>query len=171
MVKWFDKGKVKGYRAPTGKKGRKIPRDNLVAFMKENGIPMGNLDEEEIFRILGVSLDYLVMMTMGNMFIEEEGYRLEFTSSAFQAGILLVEQNPDVVLVGFSLGEGIAAQLAETVGHRPTFRPPVVAITGQDKDESVKITGFDKVFNTPVNCAALEHYINNKFIEKFKPKK
>lgn len=39
---WFDSGRLKGYRLP-GSKDRRIPRENLVAFMKANGMPLREL--------------------------------------------------------------------------------------------------------------------------------
>ena len=39
-VKWFDEGLLEGYKLP-GSKDRRIPRGELVRFMKEYGIPGG----------------------------------------------------------------------------------------------------------------------------------
>jgi excisionase family DNA binding protein len=48
VSKWFDSGKLRGYRVP-GSQDRRIPRDQLVRFMKDHGIPVpeGLLDPEE----------------------------------------------------------------------------------------------------------------------------
>ena len=40
VTKWFDKKLLGGYRIP-GSKDRRIPRAELVRFMKEYGIPGG----------------------------------------------------------------------------------------------------------------------------------
>jgi excisionase family DNA binding protein len=42
VSKWFDSGKLRGYRAQ-GTGGRRIPRDNLIRFLQENGMPLGSL--------------------------------------------------------------------------------------------------------------------------------
>ena len=44
VTKWFDTGRLKGYRIP-GSQDRRIPRDELVNFMKQHGIPLGDLEE------------------------------------------------------------------------------------------------------------------------------
>lgn len=39
VSKWFDGGRLAGYRIP-GSKDRRIPRDTLVRFMRQHGIPI-----------------------------------------------------------------------------------------------------------------------------------
>ena len=43
VSKWFDSGRLKGYRIP-GSQDRRIPRDQLIRFLKENHMPLGALD-------------------------------------------------------------------------------------------------------------------------------
>jgi excisionase family DNA binding protein len=43
--KWFDSGKLKGYRVP-GSHDRRVPRDELIRFLKVNGMPLCGLEEE-----------------------------------------------------------------------------------------------------------------------------
>ncbi len=38
IIRCFDNGSLKGFRVP-GSRFRRIPRDQLFAFMKDNGIP------------------------------------------------------------------------------------------------------------------------------------
>jgi uncharacterized protein (TIGR02996 family)/excisionase family DNA binding protein len=42
VSKWFDSGKLRGYRIP-GSQNRRIPRVNLIRFLKENNMPLGTL--------------------------------------------------------------------------------------------------------------------------------
>lgn len=39
VMKWFDSGKLKGYRIP-GSNDRRIPREQLIRFMKDNGMTL-----------------------------------------------------------------------------------------------------------------------------------
>ena len=43
IIRCFDSGRLRGFRVP-GSRFRRIPRDALVAFMKENGIPPDALE-------------------------------------------------------------------------------------------------------------------------------
>lgn len=40
---WFDKGLLKGYRLP-GRQDRRFPRENLVQFLTEHGMPLDELE-------------------------------------------------------------------------------------------------------------------------------
>lgn len=46
VAKWFDSGRLKGYRLP-GSRERCIPHAYLVKFLKEHGMPLGDLETEE----------------------------------------------------------------------------------------------------------------------------
>jgi len=46
VTKWFDSGRLKGYRLP-GSQDRRIPREYLIKFLEEHGMPLGELEEEE----------------------------------------------------------------------------------------------------------------------------
>src|SRR5690349_16009953 len=43
IIRCFDAGRLGGFRVP-GSKFRRIPRDALIKFMKDNGIPLDNLE-------------------------------------------------------------------------------------------------------------------------------
>ena len=43
IIRCFDNGSLKGFRVP-GSRFRRIPRDQLYSFMKENGIPTEALE-------------------------------------------------------------------------------------------------------------------------------
>jgi excisionase family DNA binding protein len=44
VVRWFDEGKLGGYVLP-GSKDRRIPKNDLAAFMEHNNMPLDNLNE------------------------------------------------------------------------------------------------------------------------------
>ena len=44
--KWFDSGKLAGYRIPLSN-DRRVPRENLIRF-KENGMPLGELEDAAV---------------------------------------------------------------------------------------------------------------------------
>ena len=43
VIRCFDSGQLKGFRVP-GSRFRRIPREHLFAFMRENGIPTDALE-------------------------------------------------------------------------------------------------------------------------------
>jgi hypothetical protein len=45
VVHWFDSGRLRGHRQGAGRGKRVITRDDLVRFLKEHGMPLGELAE------------------------------------------------------------------------------------------------------------------------------
>src|SRR5689334_23227332 len=43
VVKWFDSGRLRGYRIP-GHQDRRIPREHLLRFLNEHVMPLGELE-------------------------------------------------------------------------------------------------------------------------------
>ena len=43
VIRCFDSGRLKGFRVP-GSRFRRIPRELLIEFMKQNEIPLNQLD-------------------------------------------------------------------------------------------------------------------------------
>jgi two-component system response regulator RpaA len=46
VSRWFDSGKLKGYFIG-GSRNRRIPRASLISFCRENGLPLGELENEQ----------------------------------------------------------------------------------------------------------------------------
>ena len=46
IIRCFDSGRLEGFRVP-GSRLRRIPRQSLIRFMKENNIPIDNVDNIE----------------------------------------------------------------------------------------------------------------------------
>ena len=72
VSKWFDSGRLKGYRIP-GSQDRRIPRDSLIKFLKEHGMPLGDLEDEAMAKVLIVAQDQVL--------IEQLIYKLWKTSN------------------------------------------------------------------------------------------
>ena len=60
VSKWFDSGRLKGYRIP-GSQDRRIPREYLIKFLKEHGMPLGDLEDEAMAKVLLVGQDQLLI--------------------------------------------------------------------------------------------------------------
>jgi len=58
VSKWFDSGRLRGYRIP-GSQDRRIPREQLIKFLKEHGMPLGELEEEGWHKILIIGAESL----------------------------------------------------------------------------------------------------------------
>ena len=127
VCKWFDTGRLRGYRIPSG--DRRIPRNHLMTFLKESQMPLGTLEEEPA--------------ASTNTAAEEDSRRAVFTTTQvgkichvaqrtvakwFDAGLLggyritgsLDRRIPRENLIGFLQRHGMPlGSLAEEGAHHP----------------------------------------------------
>ena len=86
VSKWFDSGRLKGYRIP-GSQDRRIPRDCLIKFLKEHGMPLGDLEDETLAKVLIVAQDQVLIENVKRELPIERQFKVSVASSGFDAGI------------------------------------------------------------------------------------
>src|ERR1700691_4616501 len=74
VSKWFDSGRLRGYRIP-GSQDRRIPREHLIRFLKEHGMPLGELEDEAMGKILLVGADQLFIDRLRELLPDDEDYK------------------------------------------------------------------------------------------------
>ena len=102
VSKWFDSGRLKGYRIP-GSQDRRIPREQLIRFLKEHGMPLGELEEEEWHKILVIGAEKLFIDRLKELLPEDEDYKYEIANSGFEAGIQAESFHPDTIIIDLGL--------------------------------------------------------------------
>jgi len=151
VSKWFDSGQLKGYRIP-GSRDRRIPRDELIRFMRAHGIPLGNLG---VVRraILIIDTD----VKRHREFTERVGKRgieVKVVDNCLAAGAQLAWLIPAVVVINLtSVFEPM--RVAEWIRAEPwtrTVRLVGLATRKKLHEEQQKLlpAGFDTIL--PVDC-------------------
>src|SRR5512146_2020589 len=82
VTKWFDTGKLRGYRIP-GSRDRRIPRPQLLAFMRAHGIPIDVL-EQTATRVLIVGGSEAFRQELERI----DRYQVHLAVNRFEAGML-----------------------------------------------------------------------------------
>ncbi|MFP4105843.1 MAG: helix-turn-helix domain-containing protein [Phycisphaerae bacterium] len=95
VSKWFDTGKLRGYRIP-GSRDRRIPLPQLIAFMRAHGMPLDGLDGG-FCRILMLSPE--ATPELSDVLTESAKYEVRVADSGFQAGVLAQQFRPHVVIL------------------------------------------------------------------------
>jgi excisionase family DNA binding protein len=101
VSKWFDTGKLRGYRIP-GSKDRRIPLQQLVRFMRTHGIPLNGLDTG-VTRVLLVESDQGISDLLSTALAREAGYDVQIARTAFEAGAMAEAFKPQVLLLDVDL--------------------------------------------------------------------
>ena len=95
VSKWFDRGQLRGYRIP-GSRDRRIPVDQLVAFMRANGIPLTGLDGG-VSRVLVIGAGAPADATPEAA--ERKGLEIRQAANGFEAGVIAQQFRPHVVVL------------------------------------------------------------------------
>src|SRR5438445_9408908 len=107
VSKWFDSGRLRGYRIP-GSQDRRIPREHLIKFLKEHGMPLGELEEEGLHKILIIGADKLFVDRIREMLPEADDFKYELANSGFEAGIQAASSPPAPTGTDLPLGRSAA---------------------------------------------------------------
>lgn len=112
IIRCFDSGKLQGFRVP-GSKFRRIPRDELIRFMRTNGIPVSAI-EGSVRRVLCVFDEGSRVSALASALGEMDRVDLVSVTSGFDAGWALSQHRPHLVV----LESGSDACTAEMIRSR-----------------------------------------------------
>jgi len=157
VLKWFNSGRLKGYRLP-GSQDRRIPLENLIQFIKENGMPLRGLEDYLRYRVLLVSVDATFDRLLRESLSKVEDYRFEYASSVFEFGALVATIRPDAIVLDFSLGRResieIVCDLRKDDAYSSTL---IIGLVSEDEAEPEQLLeyGFNVVFKKPLDVAVI----------------
>src|SRR5438045_3342000 len=133
VSKWFDSGRLRGYRIP-GSQDRRIPREHLIRFLKEHGMPLGELEEEGWHKILVIGAEKLFINRVQELLPEDEEYKYEVANSGFEAGIQAESFHPDTIIVDLAMGRSEALQIAGNLRRNPQYEHTmIIALASEDE--------------------------------------
>ena len=101
IIRCFDSGRLQGFRVP-GSRFRRIPRADLLRFMKANDIPTDVLDSR-IKRILIVDDDEQIVGLLADVLGKDERFEIETATTGYDAGLLTEQFRPHLVLLDYML--------------------------------------------------------------------
>lgn len=101
IIRCFDSGQLKGFRVP-GSKFRRIPRESLLNFMKDNQIPMDGFDSDTI-RVLVVDDDPDIIELFVDALGNNKRFELETATTGYDAGLKTRSFRPDVIVLDYML--------------------------------------------------------------------
>ena len=168
VSKWFDSGRLRGYRIP-GSQDRRIPREQLVRFLKEHGMPLAELEDETQNKLLLVGLDGTLAATLRERLPETDGFKFEIAASGFEAGIQAESLHPDCIVIDLKLGRAEALQICQNLRKKPEYQKTIlIALVGAEDMAGDGLTqqGFNEVFRKPFDVALLAERIRRMVAER-----
>jgi len=159
VSKWFDSGRLRGYRIP-GSQDRRIPREHLIRFLKEHGMPLGELEDEAMGKILLVGADGNVRSNLDEL-MGNNDFKIDVAASGFEAGIQAESLHPDCVVVDFGMGRQEALMIAQNLRKNTEYSETVLIALLSDEDTASGFdrTMFNETFRKPFDAALLAERI------------
>jgi excisionase family DNA binding protein len=157
IIRCFDSGRLKGFRVP-GSRFRRIPRDALLAFMKENGIPADALNSGKR-RVLVVDDDPEIVELFVDVLDRDGRFEVKTASSGYDAGMLTQEFNPDLIILDYMLPDINGNVVCQTIRQNPAFEHvKIIIVSGvvnQEEINDLLKAGADEFVKKPFNIVKL----------------
>ncbi|MEO1277717.1 MAG: response regulator [Planctomycetota bacterium] len=120
IIRCFDNGRLHGFRVP-GSKFRRIPRDELLRFMRENGIPTDGLEGSRR-RLLIVDDDPQIVELLEEMLRRDSRFELESASNGYDAGLLTERFRPHLIVLDYMLPDINGDVVCERIRDNPDLK-------------------------------------------------
>ena len=137
IIRCFDSGRLNGFRVP-GSKFRRIPREELVRFMRENGIPLDALNAGRR-RVLIVDDDQRILDLVSDILRRDGRFEFKTASNGYDAGMLTASFKPHVILLDYMLpdinGDVVLGRVREMPEGADTR---VIIVSGVVRDDEIR---------------------------------
>ena len=157
IIRCFDSGQLKGFRVP-GSRFRRIPRDVLYKFMKDNGIPTDALESGKR-KALVVDDDPDLVDLIRDVLQADGRFEVRMANNGFDAGMLTKEYRPDIMILDVMLPDINGEEVCQRVRNDPTMDDvKIICISGmveQDKIADLKTAGANDFLQKPFEVETL----------------
>jgi two-component system, OmpR family, response regulator len=157
IIRCFDNGSLKGFRVP-GSRFRRIPRDQLLSFMRDNQIPTDALESGDR-KVLVVDDDEELVELLVDVFERDGRFEVRMANNGFDAGMLVKEFKPDLVVLDVMLPDINGKEVCQRVRRDDNLDSvKIICISGmveQDKVADLKAAGANDFMQKPFSVDKL----------------
>ncbi|GIX04861.1 MAG: hypothetical protein KatS3mg114_0730 [Planctomycetaceae bacterium] len=157
IIRCFDSGQLKGFRVP-GSRFRRIPRDVLYKFMKENGIPTDALESGRR-KALVVDDDQELVELIRDALENDGRFEVRTANNGFDAGMMVKEYRPDILVLDVMLPDINGKEVCQRVRSDSTLDDTkIICISGMvepEKIEELKKAGASDFLQKPFDIDTL----------------
>lgn len=162
IIRCFDAGRLKGFRVP-GSRFRRIPREELVRFMRENDIPVDRLKSLRR-RVLVVDDDPAIVELFTDVLERDGRFELRTASTGYDAGVISQQFRPELMILDYMLPDVNGNVVCRTVRENPDLAEmKIIIVSGvvnQDEVNGLMGAGADEFVKKPFNIDRLMSKIN-----------
>ena len=166
IIRCFDSGGLKGFRVP-GSRFRRIPREHLYAFMKENNIPTDSLESGKR-KVLVVDDDRDLVELLVDVLERDGRFETRSVNNGFEAGMMVKDYRPDLIILDVMLPDINGKDVCLRVRNDKSLEAvKIICVSGmveEDKIEELHRAGANEFLAKPFEterlieriCALLE---------------
>ncbi len=162
IIRCFDAGRLQGFRIP-GSRFRRIPRESLIKFMKENNIPLDSIDSGKK-KVLIVDDDQEILELMVDVLVRDGRFEIRTASSGYDAGMVTQQFRPDLIVLDYMLPDVNGNVVCRTIKSNPEFENTrVIIVSGvvnQDEIDDLLDSGAEEFIKKPFNISQLVEKIS-----------
>lgn len=162
IIRCFDAGRLTGFRVP-GSKFRRIPRDELLRFMKASGIPTDALENltgsSDVRRRVLVVDDDNSFLRLAEHALGLGGFEVRSASNGYDAGLLTESFRPDAIVLDLMLPDVSGSTVCARIRAREDLRGcrilGVTASANESEIRAMSAAGIDAMLLKPFEPMAL----------------
>jgi len=158
IIRCFDSGRLQGFRVP-GSRFRRIPRDELIRFMRENDIPVEALEGGGRKRVLVVDDDPQIVELFVDALSRDGRFEVRIARNGYDAGMLTEAFRPDVIILDYMLpdvnGNIVCQRIRENNAFAHTRILFVSGVVNPEEIGRLKEAGADDFIRKPFNIEKL----------------
>jgi excisionase family DNA binding protein len=157
IIRCFDSGRLQGFRVP-GSKFRRIPRAELLRFMKANDTPPDVLESTRK-RILVVDDDAQIVELFLDVLGRDERFDVKSAGTGYDAGMLTEQFKPHLILLDYMLPDINGNVVCDRIRANPELAgTKIIIVSGVVKREEIDELlkgGADDFVKKPFNINEL----------------
>ena len=157
IIRCFDAGRLNGFRVP-GSRFRRIPREELIRFMKANDIPTDGFASGKK-RVLVVDDDPNLVDLFMDVLGRDSRLELRSAQTGYDAGIVSSTFKPDLMILDFMLPDINGNVVCQTVRKNEQLKNmKIIIVSGVVKQEEIDAllaAGADEFVKKPFDLDKL----------------
>ena len=157
IIRCFDAGRLDGFRIP-GSRFRRIPRESLIKFMKDNDIPLDRFASGKKKGLI-VDDDPEIVELMVDVLTRDGRFDVKTASSGYDAGLLTQQFCPDLIILDYMLPDVNGNVVCQTIKSNPEFlNTKIIIVSGvvnQSEIADLLESGAEDFMKKPFNITEL----------------
>jgi excisionase family DNA binding protein len=157
IIRCFDSGQLAGFRVP-GSKFRRIPRDKLIQFMKDNRIPLDALESDKI-KVLVVDDDPDIVELFVDALNGDGRFDVRTARTGFDAGVEANRFRPDLIILDYMLPDINGNVVCHTIRESPELQQVriliISGVVNKSEVDALLAAGADDFIKKPFNIGTV----------------